>query len=752
MAKKKNPTVFLEVSIDGNVAGLLEFELFYDVVPKTAENFRALCTGEKGIGVVTNKPLHYKGSCFHRIIKGFMAQGGDFSKRDGRGGESIYGGKFTDEGFAIKHDSPGLLSMANTGPDSNNSQFFITLKATPHLDGKHVVFGKLVHGREILRDMELVDTDDSNKPLVPVKIVNCGEVHSGKSESLIADKEKRKPSRQKTSVNDSSNDDIRDARRKSKHKKSSRLKKKKRKRYYSSDTESSSLDSDTESSESDSDSDSYSSSSSSELSSSSDDHRRRKRHSKRDRYKRSKKRRERRKVKKRRRRERRKRRSRRLPKVNSENVDTSGSSSEDDGDDASGKRKKIKVSSQTDPHSSMVKNESTVGKMASKEDDFLSKNGEMRMNGNIIDDEPGKSGDKVVENSIFQVKARDHHPKQSVRNRISVSPKVEVSKSPSISANNLSSRSPSSRSPSKSPIRPSANRSRSKSLSKSPLRPPGRSVSRGSMRSLSHKSDSQSPLRPSFRRAVNRSPLRAPQRSPSRSLSPVRRSPSRSLSPVRRSPPRRLRSRKSLSRSLSPVRRASPVVNRRRSPSRSESPDGSPKRIRRGRGFSQRYSYARRYRTRSPDRSPIRSYRYGRNERDRYPNYRGYSERSPPRRYRSSPRARTPPRYRGRRSPSRSLSRSPLVYRNRTRRGYSRSPPPRSVSPSERRRSRVTNYGRSNKRTISRSRDPSGSRSRSSSPVASPSPKRISKDKLGSSPSTSPDGKKGLVSYGDGSP
>jgi len=288
MAKTKSPNVFLEVSIDGSAPGLLEFELFYDVVPKTAENFRALCTGEKGIGAVTHKPLHYKGSYFHRIIKGFVAQGGDFSKRDGRGGESIYGGKFTDEGFTIKHDSPGLLSMANAGPNSNGSQFFITFKATPHLDGKHVVFGKLIHGHEVLKDMELVDTDDT-KPVVPVKIVNCGEVRSSKSESLIPEKEKRKSSRQKTTVNDSSNDGSRETRRKSKHKKSSRLKKKKKKRYYSSDTESSSLDSDTESSESDSDSDSYSSSSSSELSSSSDDHRRRKRHYKRDRYKRSKK-------------------------------------------------------------------------------------------------------------------------------------------------------------------------------------------------------------------------------------------------------------------------------------------------------------------------------------------------------------------------------------------------------------------------------------------------------------------------------
>ncbi|KAK8352271.1 hypothetical protein V6Z11_A05G084000 [Gossypium hirsutum] len=135
MSKKKNPMVFFDISIGGDLVERIIIELFADVVPKTAENFRALCTGEKGIGKSTGKPLHYKGAFFHRIIKGFMAQGGDFSKGNGTGGESIYGGKFADENFKLTHDGPGILSMANSGPNTNGSQFFITFKRQPHLDG-----------------------------------------------------------------------------------------------------------------------------------------------------------------------------------------------------------------------------------------------------------------------------------------------------------------------------------------------------------------------------------------------------------------------------------------------------------------------------------------------------------------------------------------------------------------------------------------------------------------------------------------
>jgi len=143
-----NPEIAFDVAIDGEPAGTVEAELFADTVPKTAENFRVLCTGERG------ESLSYAGSPFHRIIPGFMIQGGDITKGNGTGGRSIYGGTFDDENFAIEHDAPGLLSMANAGPDTNRSQFFITVAPTPWLDGRHVVFGKVTEGMDVVEAME----------------------------------------------------------------------------------------------------------------------------------------------------------------------------------------------------------------------------------------------------------------------------------------------------------------------------------------------------------------------------------------------------------------------------------------------------------------------------------------------------------------------------------------------------------------------------------------------------------------------
>jgi peptidylprolyl isomerase len=171
-----NPVVFFDMSVGGQSVGKIEFELYNDTVPKTAENFRALCTGEKGQGQ-SGKPLHFKGSGFHRVIPGFMCQGGDFTKGNGTGGESIYGSKFADESFAGKagkHTGAGCLSMANAGPNTNGSQFFICTGDTPHLDGKHVVFGKVIAGMDVVKKVESVGSRDG-KTSQPVVIADCGQ-------------------------------------------------------------------------------------------------------------------------------------------------------------------------------------------------------------------------------------------------------------------------------------------------------------------------------------------------------------------------------------------------------------------------------------------------------------------------------------------------------------------------------------------------------------------------------------------------
>ncbi|XP_057960335.1 peptidyl-prolyl cis-trans isomerase CYP19-3-like [Malania oleifera] len=169
-----NPKVFFDILIGKMKAGRVVMELFADATPKTAENFRALCTGEKGIGRM-GKPLHYKGSPFHRIIPNFMCQGGDFTKGNGTGGESIYGEKFADENFKMKHTGPGVLSMANAGPNTNGSQFFICTERTPWLDGKHVVFGKVVDGYSVVKEMEKVGSS-SGKTAETVLIEDSGQI------------------------------------------------------------------------------------------------------------------------------------------------------------------------------------------------------------------------------------------------------------------------------------------------------------------------------------------------------------------------------------------------------------------------------------------------------------------------------------------------------------------------------------------------------------------------------------------------
>merc|ERR1711967_192416 len=169
-----NPRVFFDITIGGNAAGRIVFELYSDVTPKTCENFRALCTGEKGMGG-SGKALHYKGSSFHRIIPGFMCQGGDFTRGDGRGGESIYGAKFADENFKLKHEGPGTLSMANAGPNTNGSQFFICTVKTSWLDGRHVVFGKVIEGMDVVTAVEAVGSQ-SGKTSKEVIIHDSGSI------------------------------------------------------------------------------------------------------------------------------------------------------------------------------------------------------------------------------------------------------------------------------------------------------------------------------------------------------------------------------------------------------------------------------------------------------------------------------------------------------------------------------------------------------------------------------------------------
>merc|ERR1712176_1543364 len=167
-----------EVEISSVNIGRMIFKLYQNICPKTVENFRCLCNGERGTGLITKMPLHYQGAKFHRIIPGFMCQGGDFEMGDGRGGESIYGGKFSDEagGLALRHAKRGLLSMANSGKDTNGSQFFILFKPAHHLNGKHCVFGEIVEGHATLDAIEGVKTQSDDRPTAPIVIARCGQL------------------------------------------------------------------------------------------------------------------------------------------------------------------------------------------------------------------------------------------------------------------------------------------------------------------------------------------------------------------------------------------------------------------------------------------------------------------------------------------------------------------------------------------------------------------------------------------------
>jgi len=169
IANASNPKVFFDITVGGVDVGRIVMELRKDVVPKTAENFRALCTGEKGGN------LTYKGSPFHRVIPKFMCQGGDFTARNGTGGKSIYGEKFADENFTLKHTGPGILSMANAGPGTNGSQFFLCTAQTAWLDGKHVVFGAVIDGYDTIAKIEAVGSQ-SGATSKPVIVKDCGQL------------------------------------------------------------------------------------------------------------------------------------------------------------------------------------------------------------------------------------------------------------------------------------------------------------------------------------------------------------------------------------------------------------------------------------------------------------------------------------------------------------------------------------------------------------------------------------------------
>nr|XP_049692810.1 peptidyl-prolyl cis-trans isomerase G isoform X4 [Helicoverpa armigera] len=219
--------VFMDISIGGLPSGRLVFELFNDIAPKTAENFRALCAGDLGIGKNTGKPLTYKGMLFHRVVKDFMIQGGDFTNANGTGGESIYGGTFEDETFELQHDRPYLLSMANRGKDTNGSQFFITTQPAPHLDNVHVVFGHVIGGATLVRQLEALPVDRNARPLQDVCVTNCGQL-------VRLSAKKRKQEKEQKAESDAESEH---SHKKDKKKKKDKKEKKKKRRHSGSGDE-----------------------------------------------------------------------------------------------------------------------------------------------------------------------------------------------------------------------------------------------------------------------------------------------------------------------------------------------------------------------------------------------------------------------------------------------------------------------------------------------------------------------------------
>ncbi|KAL9261709.1 Peptidyl-prolyl cis-trans isomerase CYP63-like protein [Drosera capensis] len=674
MAKSKNANVFMDISVDGERAGRI---LFADVVPKTAENFRALCTGEKGIGATSKKPLHYKGSIFHRIIKGFMAQvlvGKVFMEGSSQLRllitEQI---SITDENFKLDHSGPGILSMANSGPNTNGSQFFICFKRQPHLDGKHVVFGKVVQGMEILKKLEGMGTA-AGQPTGVVKVVDCGELSSAKTTYTAGAAEGKKKKSGKP-LNSSDTSDDKSGRRR----KSVKDKRKKRQRYSSSDSYSSSesdsgsgshsTDSGSHSgSDSYSDSDSYSSLS--ESSSSRDGRRRKRKRSTKSNKQLSQKRDAQRGSRRVRRDARARRKSRRGPSSSGSDsaTSTSGSHSSDD-------NKVIDSDSRKVPEKKLPL---LAGKQQMEEVKQKEENSSLK-----AQEISGKT-DGVA--NLNEKDAKSDKAADSIQ-----------------------------------PDRTNKSRSRNPSLSPSSSL---RSVELGRPEWESYESSRRSP-----------SVTITKQQNTARSSVPEALEPS---------PPPLL-----------------PPSNGQDS-SKSLPQNGANTRIRKGRGFTEQYSFARKYRTPSPEHSPQRSYRYGgrpfyERRNDRYSSYRGYSERSPPRQYRSPERGRRSPRYR-----ERSISRNPDANRRRRRndsRSPNRSPSPHGRRPdvSERLRNRLgprTGDRRFPVRRRSLTRSPSLPRPRS--PDAAPENNRGrtagSASPSKSNSSSSPPTKKGLVSYGDASP